>query len=170
MCNSNNKMYVDCYIERLSASEWKTSLGKSLVEGLKIAKDYENFAPAAHVLKGAVAFGSLLLNPDSSLENLQRERDKLNSDLEKINLSNLKPKPKAILEKSKRAKIDILDEKIANPPEEISTDLEKANAELEEIRSELIGANETFEKDITPIKDLIAKTYSSVSDQGYKVQ
>ena len=123
------------------------------------------FPPGASVLKGAIALGSLLLNPDSSLENLQRNRDQLNYNLEKINLSNQNPKLKAILEKSLRVKIDILDEKIANPPEEIFTDFEKINEELEKIRSELIVANANIDEDISTI----AKTFSSVSDQGYKV-
>ena len=65
------------------------------------------FPPGASVLKGAIALGSLLLNPDSSLENLQRNRDQLNYNLEKIKLSNQNPKLKAILEKSLRVKIDI---------------------------------------------------------------
>ena len=127
------------------------------------------FPPGASVLKGAIALGSLLLNPDSSLENLQRNRDQLNYNLEKIKLSNQNPKLKAILEKSLRVKIDILDEKIANPPEEIFTDFEKINEELEKIRSELIVANASIDEDISTIKDVIAKTFSSVSDQGYKV-
>ena len=166
-------MSVDSYMERLSASKWKTSLGKALVEGLKIANDYEEFAPAAHVLKGAVTFGSLLLNPDSSLENLQKECDALYSKLEKltssVTSSDQNPKLKERVGNKLKSKIEKIEEKMADPPNEIYSDFEKANAELEKIRSELIEANETFEKDITPIKDLINKTYSSVSDQGYKV-
>ena len=75
----------------------------------------------------------------------------------------------ARLRKNLKAKIDKIEEKMANPPDEIYSDFEKINAELEEIRSELIENNESFEKDIAPIKDVIVKTFSSVSDQGYKV-
>ena len=170
---ANNKMSVDCSLERLSAcaSEWKTSLGKALVECQKIANDYEKFAPGSQVLKEAIAFGSLLLNPDSSLENLQRERKKLNSNLEKITLSSENQKLKAVerLTKRLKAKISDLDLKIANPPEEISSDFEKINTEVEEIKSEIMEGNESIEQEIAPIKDVITKTIHSVSDQGYKV-
>ena len=162
-------MSVDCSLERLNATEWKTLYGKALVGLKKIANDYENFAPGARLFKGAVAVGSLMLDPESSPEYLQKKRENLNSKLEKIALSRQNTKLKAVAAKNSKIKMDKIDKKISNPPEEISTDFLRVNADFEHIRSEFIKENESFEKDIAPIKDVIAKTFSSVSDQGFKV-
>ena len=156
-------------LEKISACQWKTSLGKALVDGEKIANGYEKFEPGASILRGAIAYGALLLNPESSLENLQKERDNLKYKLEKITLSDQKPKLKEMLGNKLKTKIDKLDEKIADPPNEISSDYEKINSQLEEIISGFVDDYKQFDKQISPLNDVVIKTFKFVSDQGYKV-
>ena len=166
---AEDRWSVDRSLEKISTCQWETSLGKALVDGVKIANAYEKFEPGASILRGAIAFGALLLNPESSLENLEKERDNLKFKLEKITLSDQKPKLKELLGNKLKTKIDKLDEKIADPPNEISSDYEKINSQLEEIISGVVDDYKQFEKKKFPLSDVVIKTYNFVSDQGYKV-
>ena len=89
------KEQVEEGLEKVRAKPWAEPLGKALRVSGKIAGAVEGLLPGANIIGGALSFGATLLNPEPSLEDLQRElREVRNSDAQ---LSNEMSKMKDII-------------------------------------------------------------------------
>ena len=65
--------HVDEGLEKVRAKPWAEPLGKALRISGKIAGAVEGLVPGANIIGGALSFGATLLNPEATLEDLQRE-------------------------------------------------------------------------------------------------
>ena len=79
------------------------------------------------------SFGSGLLNPEPSLQDLKKQLDALNIGTESISTDSASVR--SIIEESMKKEIEKLEGKIANPPSEIRSDIEKIKSEMAERNS-----------------------------------
>ena len=67
------KEHAEEGLEKVRAKPWAEPLGKALRISGKIAGAVEGLVPGANIIGGALSFGATLLNPEATLEDLQRE-------------------------------------------------------------------------------------------------
>ena len=113
------------------------------------------------------SFGSGLLNPEPSLQDLKKQLDALNIGTESISTDSASVR--SIIEESMKKEIEKLEGKIANPPLEIRSDFEKIKLEMVDTMKEVQQNNECILNEVSSIKDITSKTFSLVTDIRYKV-
>ena len=67
------KDHVNDSLEKVRERPWAIQLGKALETSSKVVGAVEDFVPGAKLIGGALSFGATLLNPDNSVEDLQKE-------------------------------------------------------------------------------------------------
>ena len=59
-------------LEEVRLKPWAKPLSSALRAGAFAAKNLEGFVPGASILEGALSFGASILNPETTLEDLQK--------------------------------------------------------------------------------------------------
>ena len=158
---------VDKSLEKVQKKTWAEPLGKSLAITGKILNGCGSFIPGAGIIGGALSFGSGLLNPEPSLQDLKKQRDDLNIGIQSISYDNATVR--SFMEESMKKEIEKLEGKIANPPSEIRSDIEKIKLEMVDTMKEIQQNNDCILNEVSSIKDITSKTFNLVTDIRYKV-
>ena len=161
------KASVDKSLEKVQKKTWAEPLGKTLAVTGKIVNGCGSFIPGAGIIAGALSFGSGLLNPEPSLQDLKKQLDALNIGIESISTDNASVR--SIIEESMKKEIEKLEAKIANPPSEIRSDIEKIKSEMVDTMKEIKQNNDCILNEVSSIKDITSKTFNLVTDIRYKV-
>ena len=161
------KKSVEKSLERVQKKTWAEPLGKTIGYTGKIIKECGSFIPGAGIIGGALSFGSALLNPEPSLQDLKKQLDDLNAGLKMISTDN--ESIRKVLEESVKKEISILEGKIANPPSEIRCDFETIKLEMLETMTDIQRNNDCISIEVSSIKDVTSKTFNLVTDIRYKV-
>ena len=155
------KNFVEEGLEKVRSEPWAEPLGKALEVSGKIVGAVESFVPGANIIGGALSFGATLLNPEPSIQDLQKE---LQDIKEEIRRSASQAAVRA-LEKEQRD----LENKIANPPEEITKEFGEVKIAMKRMLKEVEHLNDGMSDQTTRMKDLISRTFQIVADIRYKV-
>ena len=111
------KKSVDKSLEKVRKKPWAEPLGKAMSITGKIVSECGNFIPGAGIIGGALSFGSSMLNPEPTMEELKKQLDEVNEGMKSISTENAMIR--GLMEKSMRQEIQKLEDKIANPCSEI---------------------------------------------------
>ena len=76
------KSHVDESLEKVRAKPWASPLGKALQASSKVVGAVEGFVPGASIIGGALAFGATLLNPEPSVDDLQKQLREIKDTLQ----------------------------------------------------------------------------------------
>jgi len=144
-------------LEKVQAKTWAEPLGKTLAISGKSVKGMGDFVPGASIIGGALTFGSTLLNPEPSMQDLQRELKEIKITLEKGSQSS--GITRALQKEQKE-----IQEKIANPVGEMARKeksvlgvSEEANNELKAFlrNSDLAELEEIFSRSGVTLEDVL---------------
>ena len=69
-------------LEEVRLKPWAKPLSSALRAGAFAAKNLEGFVPGASILEGALSFGASILNPETTLEDLQKGLVEVKEDCE----------------------------------------------------------------------------------------
>ena len=144
---------VDKSLEKVQKKTWAEPLGKSLAVTGKIVNGCGSFIPGAGIIAGALSFGSGLLNPEPSLQDLKKQLDALNIGIESISTDNASVR--SIIEESMK--------------KEIRSDIEMIKLEMGDTMKEIQQNNDCIINEVSSIKDVTSKTFNLVTDIRYKV-
>ena len=111
------KNHVEEGLERVRAKPWAEPLGKALEVTRKIVESVEGFVPGANIIGGALSFGATLLNPEPSVDDLQKQLREIKDTIEGSSNSVMV----LALEKASQE----LEEKIAHPVGEIKVEFQE---------------------------------------------
>ena len=154
--------YVKNGLEKIQSKSWAEPLGKGLAVGAKISSGLETFVPGAGILGGALAFGASLLNPEPTVEDLQK-------DLQDIKLMlQDQTKSRAAVRALQREQVD-LEERIAKPVGEIKENLKQVQLEMRTLCICVEKNNRKISDDLSKLRDIINQTYLLVADVRYRV-
>ena len=67
------KDHVNGSLGKVRERPWAIQLGQTLETSSKVVGAVEDFVPGAKLIGGALSFGATLFNPESSMEDLQKE-------------------------------------------------------------------------------------------------
>ena len=163
----NVKNSVDESLQKVRKKPWAEPLGKAMnITGMVVSK-CENFIPGAGIISGALSFGSSLLNPEPTLQELKKQLDDLNECLKTISTDN--DTIRSIMENAMRQEIQKLEEKIANPCSELRSDFDSIKSEMLSMKKQVQQNNNFITKEVSHIKDVTRKTFNLVTDIRYKV-
>ena len=154
--------FVEEGLEKVRSKPWAEPLGKALQVSGKIVGTVEGFVPGVNIIGGALSFGATLLNPEPTIEDLQKELRDIKED---ISRSTSQAAVRA-LENEKRD----LENKIAHPPEEIKKEFGEVKIAIKSILKEVEHSNDGMTEEMTGMKDLIGRTFKMVQDIRYKVR
>ena len=155
------KNFVEESLEKVRSKSWAEPLGKALQVSGKIVGAVEGFVPGANIIGGALSFGATLLNPEPSIEDLQKE---LRDIKEEIRRSGSQAAVRAL----EREQHD-LEYKIAHPPDEIKKEFDEVKIAMKKMVKEVEHTNDGMTEQMTRMKDLICRTFEIVVDIRYKV-
>ena len=148
-------------LEKVRAKPWASPLGKALEVSSKVVGAVEGFVPGANIIGGALSFGATLLNPPTSMEDLQKELRDIKATLE----GTSSRAGKLALEKVQLE----LEERIANPIGEVKTEIGEVTAEMKRVFVEIGKSHKTISDEISGVKDVTNKTFLVVVDHRFKV-
>jgi len=154
-------------LEKVQKKTWAEPLGKTLKVTGKVVSECGNFIPGAGIIGGALSFGSSLLNPEPSLEDLKKQLDDLKVGIQTISIDNATVRK--FMEKSMRNEISTLEAKISNPPLELRSDFEEIKSEMVHMMLNVQENHDCITKEVTEIKAITSKTLNLVTDIRYKV-
>ena len=157
------KHTVDKSLEKVRSKPWAEPLGKTLNVTGKIVKGCGNFIPGAGIIAGALSCGSSLLNPEPSLQELQKQLNEVTNVLQSISMENTTARS------GMEELVKKLEGKIANPPSEIRTDFDKIQSEMFNMMENIQENNDYIAEEIAQIKDVTNRTFNLVTDIRYKV-
>ena len=150
---------VDKSLEKVQKKPWAEPLGQALAITGKIVNGCGSFIPGAGIIGGALSFGSGLLSPEPSLQDLKKQLDGIKS------ISTDNADARSFMEE----RIKELERKIANPPSETRSDFEKIKLEMVDTMKEIHQNNDCILNEVSSIKDITSKTFNLVTDIRYKV-
>ena len=150
-------------LARIQEKSWAEPLGKGLGVGAKIVDCMGSFVPGAGILGGAMALGASLLNPEPSMEDLQKDLQDIKEQLSDDSLSRALVRA---LQKETRE----LEERIENPVGELKTSFDEVKTEMRKIFKSIEEDNLALSEDISQLKDVISQTFLLVADIKYKVR
>merc|ERR1711962_682393 len=154
------KNHVDESLEKVKAKSWASPLGKALEVSSKVVGAVEGFVSGANIIGGALAFGATLLNPEPSMEDLQKELRDIKATLEATN-------SRAIIQALEKAQLE-LEERIAHPIGEVKTEIGEVTAEMKRVFVEIGKSHKTISDEISGVKDVTNKTFLVVVDHRFK--
>jgi len=152
--------HVEEGLEKVRAKPWAQPLGKALEVSGKIVGAVEGLVPGANIIGGALSFGATLLNPQPTVEDLQKE-------LRDIKLAIQESTTKAALKALETAQQD-LEFKIAHPIGEIKMEFAEVKAELDKLFKEVGDSHPRISNELSRLKDTISRTYHLVADNRFK--
>ena len=155
------KDHVDEGLERVRAKSWAEPLGKALKVSGKIVGAVEGLVPGANIIGGALSFGATLLNPEPTVEDLQKE-------LRDIKVAIQESTTVAASKALERAQHD-LEFKIAHPVGEIKMEFVEVKAELDRLFKQVGDSGAKISNEMSRMKDIISQTYHLVADNRFKV-
>ena len=155
------KNHVEEGLEKVRAKPWAEPLGKALEVTGKIVGAVDGFVPGANIIGGALSFGATLLNPEPSVEDLQKELREIKDTIE--GSSNT-----AMILALERAK-DELEDKIAHPVGEIKVEFEEVRTSLRRVFKEVGALDKKMTREMSQMRDLISQTFHVVLDHRFKV-
>ena len=155
------KNHVDESLEKVRAKPWASPLGKALEVSSKVVGAVEGFVPGANIIGGALAFGATLLNPEPSMEDLQKELRDIKALLEGTN-------SRAAQQALEKVQLE-LEEKIAHPIGEVKVEFQDLRGDMKNILVEIRESNKNNSELISGIRDVINKTFLVVVDTRFKV-
>ena len=161
------KNSVDESLEKVRKKPWAEPLGKAMSITGELVSEYGNFIPGAGIIGGALSFGSSMLNPEPTMEELKKQKDEVNEGLERISEENVTIR--GIIENSMRQEIQKLEDKISNPCSEIRSDFDSIKSEMLLMKNEVKQNNHFIAREVAQIKDVTSKTFNLVTDIRYKV-
>ena len=151
--------HVDEALDKVRAKPWAEPLGKALQASSKIVGAVDGFVPGANVIGGALSFGATLLNPEPSVEDLQKQLREIKQIIESST------HPTSILEKAMQE----LEDKIANPVGEIRKEFGGIREEMREILRREVEVHKGTSEEVSELKDLVGQTFHIVVDSRFKV-
>ena len=157
------KESVEKSLERIQEKSWAEPLGKAMGTTGSIIKGCGSFIPGVGIVGGALSFGSTLLNPQPSLQDLETQLGDLKAGLELISSENVS------IRRALEDSMKTLQEKIENPPSEIRSDFDEIKSEMQDIMTNIQQNNDCITNEIASIKDITSKTFNLVTDIRYKV-
>ena len=83
------KDHVNDSLEKVRERPWAIQLGKALETSSKVVGAVEDFVPGAKLIGGALSFGATLLNPENSMEDLQKEFIRIQQESNRKNSEEL---------------------------------------------------------------------------------
>ena len=86
--------FVKNSLEKVWEKTWVHPLGKALSITVKIIKVCGNFGPGVATLGSAASFGASLLNPEPTLDDLEKKLDELNESMATISIDDSKERSK----------------------------------------------------------------------------
>jgi hypothetical protein len=149
-------------LEKVRAKPWAEPLGKALQVSGKIVGSCGNFVPGAGIIGGALSFGATLLNPEPSLQDLQKDLKEIQTMLADGAQTNVMIKA---LQKEQKD----IEDKINNPAGEIRADFEEVKGEMKSMFKKAGEFSDCIAGDMSKMKDKISQTFHVVADQRYKV-
>ena len=155
------KNHVEEGLEKVRAKPWAEPLGKALEVTGKIVESVEGFVPGANIIGGALSFGATLLNPEPSVDDLQKQLREIKDTIE--GSSNT-----AIILALEKAQHEV-EEKIAHPVGEIKVEFQEVRLELRRMFKAVEDFDKRMTEEILQMKDLISRTYHIVVDTRFKV-
>ena len=155
------KNHVDEALEKVRAKPWVEPLGKALQATSKIVEAVDGFVLGANVIGGALSFGATLLNPEPSVEDLQKELREIKDTLQGTSST-------AIILALERAKKEVED-KIANPVGEIWKELGGIRVEMRDILQKEAEVHKGMSDEVSKLEDLVSKNFHIVVDSRFKV-
>ena len=155
------KNHVEEGLEKVRAKPWAEPLGKALEVTGKIVGAVDGFVPGANIIGGALSFGATLLNPEPSVEDLQKQLQEIKDTIE--GSSNI-----AMIDALERAKEE-LEDKIAHPVGEIKVEFEEVRANMERVFKEVGALDKKMTREMSQMRDLISQTFHIVLDHRFKV-
>ena len=154
------KNYVDEGLEKVREKPWASPLGKALKGTAKIVDTVGPF-PGAGFISGALSFGATLLNPEPTLEDLQKELREIKATIEGTSSQSLVQ----LLEKHQRD----LEEKIAHPVGEIRLEYKEVRIEMKKVLHDIGELNKKVADEISTLRDQISHILNLVIDARFKV-
>ena len=155
------KNHVEEGLEKVRAKPWAEPLGKALEVTGKIVGAVDGFVPGANIIGGALSFGATLLNPEPSVEDLQKQLREIKDTIE--GSSNT-----AMIVALERAKEE-LEDKIAHPVGEIKVEFEEVRTNLKRVFKEVGALDKKMTREMSQMRDLISQTFHIVLDHRFKV-
>ena len=155
------KNHVEEGLEKVRAKPWAEPLGKALEVTGKIVGAVDGFVPGANIIGGALSFGATLLNPEPSVEDLQKQLKEIKDTIE--GSSNT-----AMIDALEKAKEE-LEDKIAHPVGEIKVEFEDVRANMEKVFKEVGALDKKMTREMSQMRDLISQTFHIVLDHRFKV-
>ena len=155
------KNQVDESLEKVRSKSWATPLGKALEVSSKVVGAVDGFLPGANIIGGALAFGATLLNPEPSMEDLQKELRDIKALLEGTN-------SRAAQQALEKVQLE-LEEKIAHPIGEVKVEFQDLRGDMKKVLVEIRESNKNNSELISGIRDVISKTFLVVVDTRFKV-
>ena len=149
-------------LARIQEKSWAEPLGKGFGVGAKIVDCMGSFVPGAGILGGAMALGASLLNPEPSIEDLQKDLQDIKEQLSDDSLS------RALVRALQKEKSE-LEERIENPVGELKTSFDEVKTEMRKIFKSIEEENLALSEDISRMKDVISQTFLLVADVKYRV-
>ena len=147
-------------LAKIQEKSWAEPLGKGLAVGAQIVDTMGSFVPGAGILGGAMALGASLLNPEPSMEDLQKDLQEIKMQLDDDSLSRALVRA---LQKEKRE----LEERIENPVGELKTSFDEVKTEMKMIVQSIEEENLALSEDISRMKDVISQTLLLVADGAH---
>ena len=89
--------FVKNSLEKVWEKTWVHPLGKALSITVKIIKVCGNFGPGVATLGSAASFGASLLNPEPTLDDLEKKLDELNETMATISIDDSKERSKGLI-------------------------------------------------------------------------
>ena len=155
------KNHVEEGLEKVRAKPWAEPLGKALEVTGKIVGAVDGFVPGANIIGGALSFGATLLNPEPSVDDLQKQLREIKDTIEGSSNTAMI----LALEKAKEE----LEDKIAHPVGEIKVEFEEVRANMERVFKEVGALDKKMAGEMSQMRDLISQTFHIVVDTRFKV-
>ena len=156
------KNHIDEGLEKVRAKPWATPLGKALEVSGKIVGAVDTFVPGANIIGGALSFGATLLNPEPTVEEMNKELREITAELRKGTSS------KSIIQLLERHQKE-LEEKLANPVGEIRVEFKEVRADMKRIFSEVGELNKKMSEEMSKMRNQISQILHIVIDSRFKV-
>ena len=162
MLKSVKKNHVTAALEKVRAKPWAEPLGKTLLVSSQIVDGLGSFVPGGSVIKGALAFGATLLNPQPTIKDLQK-------DIQRITVALNKGDNTEAIQRALQREMKEIEERIKNPISEIRADLGQVRLEMKEVFKDVADSIGDLTSEMSKMQDKINQTFTIVSDHIYKV-
>ena len=156
------KNHVEEGLEKVRAKPWATPLGQALAVSGKIVGAVDGFVPGANIIGGALSFGATLLNPEPTVDEMQKELKEITAELRRGTST------KSIIQVLEKHQQE-LEEKLANPVGEIRVEFKEVRADMKRVFFEVGELNKKMTEEMAKMRDQISQILHVVIDSRFKV-